>query len=229
MAEGSKKSGEKFENVYESWEHYLEAHFKKGGMYEKTKRFCEKEKEKLGKLKITKGQIRNLLYLRNVNAHSPSFLSIKKPAITLLQTLVNNFCKKAIDIATPKYKLYAATLDTPVKEVTQTMREKLYTQVPVIDSKKFIGTFSENTVLRLFTEEKDQENLLIKHIKNYLVPHKGTSSIEFLKTHASYFEVLNLFQTYIDQGKRLGVIYLTKNGKQSGEIEGLITAWDLHK
>lgn len=229
MKKNEEKIKNDFEKLYEGWEHYLRFNFKDGNMYDKTKRFCRKEKERLQALGITRSEVESIRNIRNANAHSPSFLKIKKDAVTRLQTLVNNFCKTAEDIATPKRKIFSGNPKTPIREITKTMEEKVYTHVPIIKRNKFIGTFSENTVVKLYNQHKDKDNLLVKDIKDTLDLEEGTEKFEFLDPSVRYYEIVELFQNYISKGKRLGVIYLTKGGEKSGNIQGIITAWDLHK
>ncbi len=224
-----KNPKKEFEKLYERWEYYLDQNFSGNNMYDKHKNFCRKKAEKLQKLEVTEGQVLSLYNIRNADAHCPSFLTINKDAAARLQTLVNYFCKKAIDIATPEQNIYSADLNTPVKKITQTMGQNLYTNVPIVQGQTYIGTFSENTVLKLYNQNKFQEDLLVKNIKDTLTSRIDTAEVEFLDPNVSFFEVMQLFQNYINEGKRLGIIYLTPGGKKSGNIKGIITAWDLYK
>ncbi len=223
------KPNKEFEELYEQWEYYLDQNFSGDNMYEKNKNFCKKKRKELQELEITEGQVSSIYNIRNADAHSPSFLTINKEAATRLQTLVNHFSKKAMDIATPEQNIYSANLNTPIRKIAQTMEENKYTNVPIIQENNFIGNFSENTVLKLYNQDKIQKNLLVKDIKNILTSQEETAEVEFLNPNVSFFEVVQLFQQYINEGKRLGVIYLTPNGKVSGNIIGIITAWDLYK
>jgi len=220
----------KFNGLYERWEKYLKWRYgNTDNMYNNTKNFLKDERIKCKEIDITENHLKNILSLRNVKVHTPSFVEIKENAVMILQLIINNFCRKASDIATPGEKIYKATPSFYIKDIIEMMAKNLYTHVPIIQGSKFIGIFSENTLLRLTVDNKNIDKLKIKDIQSYLKATEGTDAYEFLAADADFYKVHKLFQKYIDKNKRLGVIFLTNDGKKSGKIKGLITAWDLSK
>jgi CBS domain-containing protein len=219
-----------FNKLYERWEWHLKLRYPEGeDMREKIKKFYDEEMVKCRDIKVSREDLENLRQLRNINAHSPSFLEIKPIAIQKLKIIVNTFCRKAIDIATPEKKIFSGTLNSDVDVIVKFMNEKLYTHVPITDGKKFIGVFSENTLLKLIAMNLYKPNIKMREIERFLKASEGKDDYLFLPLDVDFFTVYKLFQDYIEKGKRLGVVFLTKNGKPSGQIKGLITAWDLHK
>ena len=223
------KNKSTFINLYAEWGHYLETRFGNKGMWNLAETFYIAEKEKCDKQSISLGELQAIVSIRNTYQHTPSFLEIKPKALVFLRQLVNTFCNKASDIAVPKQDIYIGGLGSSVKEVIKEMSKSLFTHVPIIEKQKFYGVFSENTLLKLEASNKVLDKLKIEDIKSVLKDTQDTDDYKFLSTQASFYEVYQLFQDYIDKGKRLGVIFLTKDGKESGDIKGLITAWDLHK
>lgn len=220
-----------FLNLYSQWEQYLKSRYGKKDMYSLSKNFLSDEKDRCKKEGISENHLLGLVNIRNAYAHSSELLEITKYANVLLRRLINIFVKKALDIATPKNKIYSANLNTKVFKVMRQMAEHLYTHVPIISGNKFYGVFSENTILKIMISKTEIKNLRIKDVLKIIkkTEEESTDAYRFLPIESSFYDVYQLFQEYIDHGKRLGVVFLTENGKESGNICGLITAWDLHK
>lgn len=225
----SDQIAEQFRGLYEQWEQYLKSRFGEGDLYRLSKKFWQEEVDKCKKERISENQLLGLVNIRNAHTHSSELLEIKRYAVTLLRKLVNTFCRKAEDIATPRSKIYKANLQTRAQEVIIAMNDNLYTHIPIIEGKKFYGVFSENTLLKIIALSRWKDDLQIGEIKDLFIISRQTDDFRFLPADAHFYDVYQLFQEYIDRGKRLGVVFLTKTGKATGEINGLITAWDLHK
>ena len=223
------KTAEQFRILYEQWEQYLKARFGKKNMRMLSQKFWLEEVDKCKKEKISENQLLGLINVRNAYIHSSSLLEIKRYAVVLLRRLINTFCKKAKDIAILKSKIYKVAPETKIKLVINEMKDNLYTHVPIVQKKSFYGVFSENTLLKAIALGKWRDNLKILDVIDLCKNNKGTDDYKFLSEDANFYDVYELFQEYIDHGKRLGVVFLTKNGQEIGVINGLITAWDLHK
>lgn len=219
-----------FEKLYEPWEAYLKVRYPEGESMDKIiKKFSKDEKVRCEEIKASYEDLRDLLQIRNVEKHRSSFIAIKTSAVQKLKMIVNAFCRKATDIATSEKKIYKGTLNSYVSEVVKTMHRNLYTHVPIVNKKDFVGAFSENTLLKLIASAFYRPNMKMKDIKKFLKTAKGADDYLFLPLDTDFYTVYKLFQDYIDKRKRLGVIFLTKNGRPSNQIKGLITSWDLHK
>jgi CBS domain-containing protein len=180
-------------------------------------------------LGISEGDVLGLFNLRNVAMHAPSFVDIEPAAIVKLEKLVSAFCRKAIDIATLEDSLYKAHLDTPVKEIVRVMSRRMFSHIPVVNDEEFVGVFSENSLLQLIADEKLDLDKKMSDVRDCLENAEGADEYDFLPADADFHDVHYLFEQHIDKGKRLGVVFLTSDGKPSPEIKGLITAWDLYK
>lgn len=219
-----------FLDLYKEWEFYLKHRFEKKDMYRNSLAFLNEEKERLQKDNIVKDDVMNILSVRNIVSHSKDFISIKDKCLVFTRRLVNNYCKKALDIATPGQKIYSVLPEDKLLTVIRKVRKNLYTHVPVIANNEFIGVFSENVLLKYIDDGGIiNKETKIENVKKYLREQKGTDNFEFLPKTASFYDVYYLFQKYIDKGERLGVVFLSQKGRKTANILGLITAWDLHK
>ncbi len=219
----------RFLNLYERWARYLSVRFKSDSMYRNTRYFWDAEHNRAQELGISEGDVLGLFNLRNVGTHAPSFVEIRSAAVVKLQKLVSTFCRKAIDIATLEEDIYKADLDTSVNEAVRVMSQRLFTHVPIVSGSDFVGVFSENSLLQLIADDEFNLDKKMSEIKDYLTHIEGADEYKFLPVDADFHEVHYLFDRHINEGKRLGVVFLTPGGKPSAEIKGLITAWDLYK
>ncbi len=229
MEEKNSDLTNRFLDLYERWARYLGVRFKTDSMFRNTRYFWDAEHKKAQKLGISEGDILGLFNLRNVGTHAPSFAEIQPAAVVKLEKLVSAFCRKAIDIATQKEHIYRVDLEEKIEDVIQVMSQRKFTHVPVVDKNEFVGVFSENSLLELIADGKFDLNKKMVEINEYLTDIEGADEYEFLTAEADFHEVHYLFNQYINRGKRLGVIFLTPDGKRSADLKGLITAWDLYK
>lgn len=195
----------------------------------------EKAKKINPVIEKNEGLIEDLYGLRNVFAHADRdkyIADVNDFAFTELGRLINLIENppKAADVF--KREVYTAKIDTPLKDVLQEMRGKIYTHVPIYDGDKFIGILSETTILEWLSENITDcgtayfEKQRIKDInRKYL--HTKTNQYKFIKGETSIFEVQKMFESAISEQERLGVILITKSGQKNEIPIGIITAWDL--
>lgn len=224
--ENSQAVGE-FMELFEQWERYLRVRFKSDSMYRNTREFWEREQARCQEIGISESDLLGLFNLRNVSVHASSFVEIKEPAIVKLQRVVNTFSKKAMDIATPGDRIFKVGLEDTVDKIVKTMEEKSFSHVPVIEKDKFIGVFSERTLVSLAADDSYDSSAKIKEIRDLLVT-AGDDYI-FLPINVDFYRIYQMFQEYISRPQRLKAIFLTDSGKPGTNIKGMITAWDLHK
>jgi CBS domain-containing protein len=223
---------EQFRRLFQRFEKHLATKYgsrRGSSMTRLIERFWEREADKCLGLNITKDDLWNLKRIRNVDAHDQALINIGDKAVAMLEKLVKAFCAKARDIATPAKGLFIAELSTSINDAVALMSEKRFTHVPVVDSGRFYGLFSGKTLLHLVAAGRDIKGLKMKDIVDNLGSDEDEETYEFLPADADYYEVFKLFENYIERGQKLGVIFLTPDGQPSGQIMGLITAWDLSR
>lgn len=119
--------------------------------------------------------------------------------------------------------------------IAQVMLKHVYTHVPVYDGKKFVGVLSETALLRIVGERIANDELINKDATiQKSVQHLDESGniyndFEFAPRKMFVMDARARFEQALDEGRRLGAIFVTKTGKNDEKIEGLVTAWDLPK
>jgi CBS domain-containing protein len=138
---------------------------------------------------------------------------------------------KAQAIAVPKSKIYTATLDDSTVSVIREMYAQVYTHVPILENRRLVGVFSENTVLSYLAVNEIvgvDPTIKIRAFRDFIPLQAHTSeTFAFIPRNALFGEVVALFRKNLATRKRLGAVFITANGKDSEDLLGLITAWDI--
>ena len=175
--------------------------------------------------------------LRNVLEHSDRdkyIAEIKPVALEHLQkliTLLKTPPKVGSALKKKKDGVYCAFRDYTVTGVVKTMQSRTYTHVPVYESEtnyKFLGVFSEASIFNWYADfpsASPPPSLADNSFRKYL--HNKTDHFEFRATQASIFDIIALFDNYLQNGKRLGAIFITKRGNNNEKPLNIITAWDI--
>jgi CBS domain-containing protein len=182
--------------------------------------------------------------LRNFMVHEDQGKEYVVPSQALLnmqQSIIKsiNNPQKALDIATPGENIFSCRKSDELSRVIKVMNEKNYTHVPVYNpQKKIIGVFSENALLRWVAWTLTQKNfkpgaLKVADIMRFLNNPKN-DYWEFIPRDMTAFKIREKFYNFSfdehgdkEKQRRIGVVFVTENGKKDEDVLGLITAWDL--
>ena len=177
--------------------------------------------------------------MRNLLVHNP-YKASADPILIPHEYIVNKYediknqvlhPKKAISIAIPVRLIYTTTLEDNALGVMQTMNDKVYTHVPVIENNEMVGVFSENTILSYLSHHKEAlilKDMRIKEFVEFIPLEKHLSeSFEFVGRNALLIEVEELFRKGLVNRKRIGMVFITNSGKKDEELLGILTSWDI--
>ena len=123
------------------------------------------------------------------------------------------------------------SLSDSVKETIKIMRQKVYTHIPIFENGLLIGVFDENSLFNYVAENEIvdvDDKLCFADIRQYLST-QGREMEEFLFVKSTmYVEDLEKeIQKYFSKNKRVGIAFLTANGRENEPIQGIITPWDI--
>ncbi len=138
---------------------------------------------------------------------------------------------KCRDICVKFRDIERRTLSDSVKETIKVMRRKVYTHIPIFEDGVLIGVFDENSLFNYVAEKEIvdvDDRLTFADIREYL-SIQGREMEEFLFVRASmYVEDLEKeIQRYFNKNKRVGIAFLTVNGREHEPIQGMVTPWDI--
>jgi len=121
-----------------------------------------------------------------------------------------------------------------VIDVVKIMKEKIYTQIPILDEKgDFAGIFSESTLVKWLADSVVNNGFILEaasiaDVQKYLDQDDDKfNTYKFVAREMNIFDVKDMFLDSINKKERLGAIFVTQNGLKTEKILGIITAWDL--
>lgn len=138
--------------------------------------------------------------------------------------------KKCTQAGVPFSKMYCRTIDDTVSPTIDKMRRETYTHVPIVEERRVIGIFDENSLFCYIAEEGivDLEGLTFRDILNYISLDDREMEVFSFHSRKTYLDELrDEFQRHFDMNKRLGVAFITENGKRNESVTHMLTAWDV--
>lgn len=138
--------------------------------------------------------------------------------------------KKCTQAGVPFSKMYCRTIDDTVSPTIDKMRKETFTHVPIIEERKVIGIFDENSLFCYIAEEGivDLEGLTFRDILDYISLDEREMEVFSFHSRKTYLDELrDEFQRQFDMNKRLGVAFITENGKRNESVTHMLTAWDV--
>lgn len=144
----------------------------------------------------------------------------------LCNRLMNNISQMSI----PYKNIYKRELSDKVFPTIATMREKVYSYVPIMNGKKVWGVFSESTIFNI-VGNKDvsflQDDIQFFNIGKYITNYSETGFYDFAKDDDSIDDIYNSFADAFNSGRKLDVIYITSTGDKDGDLLSMVTIWDI--
>jgi len=138
---------------------------------------------------------------------------------------------RCYDIAIPKSRIFSATMKDNVRQTINTMREYRYSHVPVIDRGKLVGVLSEHSIFNYVVDEgivDIDDNLILEDLSKYLSIDRDDVEVFSFQPASLYIDELEeVFEKEFHKGNRLGMVFLTVNGRSDQEVTGILTPWDV--
>ena len=118
-----------------------------------------------------------------------------------------------------------------VKAAIIIMRQKVYTHIPIIENGVLVGVFDENSLFNYVAENEIidvDDTLSFNDILQYLsVKDREMEEFLFVKSTMYVEDLEKEIQKYFYKNKRVGIAFLTVNGRENEPIQGMITPWDI--
>lgn len=232
-------NAEQFLEHYIVIERILRKTYGSKGQYETFLQLVGKAEKKSSLIRYYANDLREYGELRNAIVHNRTPKEnaiIAEPhsfVVVRMANIRNNIeqPKKIKDVMTTG--VYTATINDNINLTAKKMYQKIYTHVPIYKEDEFVGVLSESALLRWVGELSSSGNNLdpnrpIKATLHQLdQPGNKFNDYEFIPKGMLILEVRAKFENALLSGRRLGAIFVTKTGKKSEPIEGMVTAWDL--
>ena len=158
------------------------------------------------------------------------------PSQGMLKLLSETFAKvanvpRAIDLCVRAESVFTACMEDPIRPAMREMADKGYTHVPILEDGRVVGAFSENTLLTYMNSgelvEIGEDDTFGKMGDLLPLDSHESETFGFVSRDEVAPSIAELFQSAWKTKKRLGMLFVTANGKQSERMLGVLTSWDL--
>lgn len=178
--------------------------------------------------------IRNNL-IHELDMNKDNFIEITDETIEFLEEIIRllEHPTTAKEIAKPIISAYTikSYAQMKVTDLIKKMREKGYSQVPLMDDNNVLkGVFSPNVLFEYFSQnpEADISTLTLKNIKDFCVISKHFSeSYLFVRENMSEEDIDDLFINNLNGNRKPAMMFVTKNGQANEPVLGIIVLKDL--
>ncbi len=176
--------------------------------------------------------------VRNLLAHKPKVddqfcVEPSDRMIQLLKTVTGRIEMPPVimDIAVPVEKILYKSLEDNVIQTLREMNEHSFGNVPILKDGVVKGVLSEKSIVQYIVMEKGfsiPETLTLGDIRSYLTRESHRKErYAFVSKNTLISDVANLFHKALDQGARIGMVFITGKGGEEEKLLGIVTAWDL--
>jgi CBS domain len=232
-------NAEKFLSDYIAIERYLRRTYGSQGQFETFLQLVTKAEKQHSIIKHYAADLREYGELRNAIIHNrapednaiiaePHSFVVER--LTHIRNMIEHPVKVSNVMTSPVFTVTDNELLYPTAKL---MLDNVYTHVPVYKDGQFVGILSESAILRwVGNRAKDNKQLKndrkISEMVDWLdVSGNKYNDYEFIPRSMIILDVRKRFEIALQEGRRLGAIFVTKTGKSSEKIEGIVTAWDL--
>ena len=139
--------------------------------------------------------------------------------------------KRARHICININDVFYQSIDDYVLPGMKVMQEKSYTHIPIIDNGIVISVFSDNTIMSYLLKDEIvgiDELTTFRDFEEFLPLDNHASEIfKFVKIDALVSDISNIFEEELKMQKRIGMMFVTQDGKAQQKLMGIITPWDI--
>ena len=190
------------------------------------------------KFKNFKDEIKYCQDVRNLLSHKKKIGNSfpVEPSDNMLEFIENLIKKiknrsKCKDIQVKKSDIFWKSLNGNVMESMEHMKNKMYTHVPILENDRVIGVFDENSIFNYLATDKIieiNEKLTFEDIRKYLsIKDRDMEDFIFFGANRYVEDLEKEFESSFKKGRRIGITFITTNGKPTEPLQGIITPWDI--
>ena len=120
-------------------------------------------------------------------------------------------------------------LDT-ISSVIGKMTEGKISHVPVLDEEgKVVGVFSESTMMEAWKAKiVCSDTATMNSLSDFLPIDKHSVDVfKFVPKNATAAGLLKMHKESLESDRRIGLFFVTNNGRQDEPLLGIVTAWDV--
>ena len=141
---------------------------------------------------------------------------------------------RCYDIQVKIGDVYWRGLSDSVKEAVLVMKNRMFTHIPILDDRGVvIGVFDENSVFSYIADQEIvsiDEELRFSDIEKYIsLDGRETETFVFVRGDSYVDDLEDTVEEAYSKGERVGIAFVTPNGRRDERIQGIITPFDIIK
>lgn len=136
----------------------------------------------------------------------------------------------ARDVAVERKNVVGCTSDDLVADVMKQMVEHKFSHIPILDDSRVQGVFSESALLAMLVEAPElfQGDATIGMLSRFTALDSPIGeTYRFVRPDTSVTTLGDIFEDSLGKGEKVGMVFLTQDGKATQRIMGIVTAWDI--
>ena len=175
--------------------------------------------------------------VRNALTHNPMLnggplVTLNAGVIPFLDDVIARIKElpTATNILIPRGKVFSGALGDTIHQIVDTMLANVFSHVPVLDSNdRVIGVFSESTMLEMSKAGiADDGTTTLDAVSRFLPCDKHTAEVfRFVPKNDPIAHLRYLCAEALDNHERIGMFFVTENGREEEQLLGILTVWDI--
>lgn len=194
--------------------------------------------ERRAEYRAIKSELTYCREVRNLLTHNPKVgnryaVEPSDEMIALLDQTIDrvNNPQRAKHIWIPRDKVACRTMDDYVRPAMVEMNEQVYTHIPIMKDGIVVGVFSENTLLSYLIDDEIvsiDNGVKFSDIIKYLpLDRHRAETFRFIGQETLVSEIEDIFADAVKKSDRIGLLFVTKSGRKTEKLLGIISAWDM--
>ncbi|GAA0414159.1 MAG: CBS domain-containing protein [Bacillota bacterium] len=123
--------------------------------------------------------------------------------------------------------VYCYQLTDPLNKLLTIIHEKQLSKFPVYQGEEFKGLLTQKGITNWLAGRKNQDKLNGSCALEEVLPFENQDNTRFIHQGTTIYEAIEIFKEHTSKGERLEALLITKNGKPSSHLLGIITTWDI--
>ena len=173
--------------------------------------------------------------IRNLYSHKQpqmvnQYMQITQSTLDMIDTIYYAITnpERVIDNCVKLTEIVYASFNEPMLLYLKIMEERKYNTIPIIEDGLVKGVFTESSLLEWFSKDEIimiDKDTSFNDIRDTLDLDNRIESFYFIKPTLT---LTKLYKRYIEefkQGKRIGIYFITENGKSDGKVMGMVTPY----
>jgi len=193
-------------------------------------------------LKKFKKELDTLRNIRNILSHSKPFgtdycITPHKNTLRILKRITEEVDDELlIKKCTKLENIIYADIDDTILDFMNKMENHIYSHAPILENGYVKGVFSEGIIFSTLIKYKNNDEIIpiTKDLKfrtvinTFKLDNHYKEEYLFMASNDRMDQALEKYkELYLNENRRIGMIFITKNGKANEPLLGIITASDI--